>query len=89
MMLKLWVLCAALAVTGCVAVPYPVASRACDLLQIAHDESQLAPGWYISAGDALDACGYETAKAHGVWKMCGASKRNGFDLPAECKEVLD
>lgn len=71
--------------TGCVAVPYPTASRACDLLQIAHDESQLAPGWYISAGEVLEACGKPHARANAEVRACYADRWNGYKTPEECE----
>ena len=73
--------------TGCAVVPYPTASRACDLLQIAHDESQLAPGWYISAGEVLEACRKPDARAKAELRACYADRWNGYKTTEECEAI--
>lgn len=88
-MLKLLILCTALALSGCVVVPYGQHAKSCHLIKIALDEADMAPAWYTGAGDIVEACGDERGKAFGLWKMCGASKRNGFDVSPECVGVLD
>lgn len=75
--LSLWVLLAA-----CTTVPLPTAQKACELLDIASAEADLAPAWYRDAGEVLEACGVKDAKAVADERTCAAQKRNGY----ECRE---
>lgn len=72
---------------GCVAVPYPAASRACDLLQIASDEGQLAPAWYISAGEVLEVCGKPDARKSAEIRACYADRWNGYNTQQDCEAI--
>lgn len=51
----------------------------CDLLLIAFDEAQMAPGWYESAGKALQACGKSIDKEDILSKTCAANRWNGYE----------
>lgn len=81
-MKKLLLAVVAVVISGCTIVPFGTASKACDLLGIATDEADLAPHWYLSAGQVLEACGLPGAKEEAERRACAANKRNGY----ECKE---
>lgn len=51
----------------------------CNLLAIAFDEAQMAPGWYESAGKALQACGKDIDKEDILRKVCYANRWNGYE----------
>ena len=55
----------------------------CDLLLIAFDEAQMAPGWYESAGKALQACGKSIDQEDITAKACFANRWNGYETD-EC-----
>ena len=80
-------LAAAVALSGCTVVPAPTAHRACELLQTASDEADLAPGWYEQAGEVLERCGNPGAKAEAAVKACFASARNGYRDRKECEAM--
>ena len=75
---------AAVVLAGCTVVPAGVAYRACELLQIASSEAELAPAWYIGAGEVLERCGQPDARAAAEIRACYASARNGY-RDAECE----
>ena len=75
---------AAAALSACTVVPVGAARQACDLLQIASDEADLAPGWYVDAGALLARCGREGAIAAAERRACFASARNGYRDSKEC-----
>ena len=75
----------AAAITGCTVVPTGTAHRACELLQIASDEADLAPAWYLDAGALLERCGRPDARAEAEAKACYASARNGYRDSKECE----
>ena len=74
-----------LALTGCTVVPAGTANRACELLQIASSEADLAPAWYSGAGAVLERCGRENARAEGELRACFAEARNGYRDSKECE----
>lgn len=76
-----------LAVSGCTAVPYQTATRACDLLQIATDEAEMAPAWYVGAGEVLEQCGKPNARLRAEVQACFAEKRNGYRDASECEAM--
>lgn len=80
------VLCA-LAMAGCTVVPAGVANRACELLQIAVSEADMAPAWYLEAGRVLESCGKPDAQAEGAAKACYAEARNGYRDRKECEAM--
>ena len=69
--------------TGCVVVP----SSACALLEIAHEEAQLAPAWYIEAGRVLEACRKPDARAKAELRACYADRWNGYKTTEECEAI--
>ena len=77
----------ALAVTGCTVVPTGTAHRACELLQIASDEADLAPAWYTRAGELLERCGRQEARAEAEAKACYAEARSGYRDRKECEAL--
>ena len=76
-----------LALTGCTVVPAGTANRACELLQIASSEADLAPAWYSGAGAVLERCGRENARAEGELRACFAEARNGYRGSKECEAM--
>ena len=81
------ILVAAAALSACTVVPLGTARQACDLLQIASDEADLAPGWYVDAGAVLKRCGREGAIAAAERRACFASARNGYRDSKECEAM--
>ena len=84
-MKRFCVLIAAAALAGCTVVPAGTARQACDLIQVASDEADLAPSWYVQAGAVLDRCGREGAVAAAERRACFASARNGYRDSKECE----
>lgn len=76
-----------LALTGCTVVPAGTANRACELLQIASSEADLAPAWYSGAGAVLERCGRENARAEGELRACYAEARNGYRDSKVCEAM--
>ena len=76
---KLFIAALAVAISGCTIVPFNTASKACEMLNIAADEADLAPQWYITAGEVLETCGYPNAKQDAEDRACDADKRNGYE----------
>ena len=81
------VLIAAAALSACTVVPVGTARQACDLLQIASDEADLAPDWYVNAGALLERCGREGAIPAAERRACFASARNGYRDSKECEAM--
>jgi hypothetical protein len=81
---RLAALAALLWLAGCTVVPASTAQRACELIEIASGEADLAPAWYADAGTVLERCGVQRARAVGEYRACMADKRNGYT--AECVE---
>lgn len=77
----------AVTITGCTVVPTGTAHRACELLQIASDEADLAPAWYLRTGEVLERCGRPDALAEAETKACFASARNGYRDRSECEAL--
>ena len=80
-------LAAALALSACSVVPVGTVHQACGLLQIASDEGDLAPAWYIEAGGVLARCGKKDAQGEGERKACFASARSGYRDSKECEAL--
>ena len=51
-------------------------TEACELLQIAQDEAQMAEAWHLRAGKALATCGVKDALATAEGKACYARRFN-------------
>lgn len=78
---------AVVALFGCTMVPAGTAHRACELLQTASDEADLAPAWYSRAGEVLERCGQPDARATGERRACKAEARSGYRDNAECEAM--
>lgn len=74
-------------VVGCTVVPTGTAHRACELLQTASEEADLAPAWYLQAGDVLELCGQPDARAVGEYRACAAEARAGYREHQECEAL--
>jgi len=72
---------------GCTVVPTGTAHRACELLQTASDEADLAPAWYLRAGELLERCGKPDARAVGEYRACAAEARSGYRDSKECEAL--
>jgi len=77
----------AVALSGCTVVPASTAHSACELLQTASTEADLAPAWYLRAGEVLEACGQDRAKADAAARACFAEARNGYRDSKECEAM--
>ena len=60
-------------------VKIPDKEEACQLLMIAFDEAQLAPGWYESAGQVLKTCNLNITDDDILGKTCSANRWNGYE----------
>lgn len=76
-----------LCITGCAVIPTSTAQSACELLNIAAQEADLAPAWYLRAGEVLEACGQDRAKADAAARACYAEARNGYRDSKECEAM--
>lgn len=76
-----------IALAGCTVVPAGTAHSACELLQTAASEADLAPAWYIEAGAVLERCGRENARAEGDLRACFAEARNGYRDSKDCEAM--
>lgn len=90
--MKRRVLCLAIAaalqsMAGCTLVPASTAHGACELLQIASTEADLAPAWYLRAGEVLHRCGQPDARAAAESRACFASARGGYRPREECEAL--
>lgn len=81
------IMAALLLLTGCTAVPTATAFQACGLLQTASDEADLAPAWYLRAGEVLELCGQPDARAVGEYRACAAEARAGYREHQECEAL--
>ena len=75
------------ALAGCTVVPAGTAHSACELLQTASNEADMAPAWYLRAGEVLERCGHPGAKAEADTRACFASARNGYRDSKECEAM--
>ena len=57
----------------------PDKEEACQLLMVAFDEAQLAPGWYESAGQVLKTCNLNITDDDILGKTCSANRWNGYE----------
>ena len=72
---KIAVAVTAVLLSGCTVVPYKTTYEACQLLSTAINESsELAPGWYISAGNIVQQCGVDTGPGRAEFTACFADK---------------
>jgi len=58
--------------------------KACRLLDVAMQEADMSPGWYIEAGKVLENhCGIKEARAEAERKACFARRRNDATINCE------
>ncbi|SDZ53007.1 hypothetical protein [Delftia lacustris] len=74
---------AAAVLAGCTVVPAGSALQACRVVEIAAAEAEMAPAWYISAGQVLERCGVPEARERAEQSACAAERRNGYDCEAQ------
>lgn len=67
---------------GCTVVPTGAVHQACRVVEIAAAEAEMAPAWYISAGQVLERCGLPEARDRAEQSACAAQRRNGYDCEA-------
>lgn len=83
-MIRATITAAALALAaGCTVVPAATARQACDLLDIALSEAQMAEAWYIETGKVLQACGARDAVERAEHKACYARRFNDSSVVCE------
>lgn len=73
-------------VSGCAIVPMGIAHNACELIEITTRETMMSPGWYISAGQVLEACGEPDAIKRAEYSACRAEAWNGYRPKEECEQ---
>lgn len=83
---RLLIVALAALLTGCTVVPLGTVQTACRLIETAHNEADLAPGWYIKAGPVLAQCGIKDAVKWSKIVACYAERRNGSLV--ECEEEI-
>ena len=66
------------ALVGCAVIPASTFHSACDVIDIASREADLAPAWYLRAGEVLEVCGEPDAKAQAAVAACAAQRRSGY-----------
>lgn len=81
--MKHLLIAATAALTGCTIVPTGTVHQACRTLEIAAAEADMAPAWYVSAGQILHACGMPGARTRGEAAACLAERRNGYASDCE------
>lgn len=81
--MKSLLIAAAVALAGCAVVPADTAYQACRVIEIAAAEAEMAPAWYISAGEVLDRCGVSEARERAEASACSAELRNGYECEAK------
>lgn len=69
---------AAAVLAGCTVVPTGAVHQACRVVEIAAAEAEMAPAWYISAGQVLERCGVPDARERAEASACAAQRRNGY-----------
>lgn len=73
---------AGIALVGCTVVPAGTVHQACRVIEIAAAEAEMAPAWYIGAGQVLERCGVPDARERAEASACAAQRRNGYDCEA-------
>jgi hypothetical protein len=67
---------------GCTVVPTGAVHQACRVVEIAAAEAEMAPAWYISAGQVLERCGVRDARERAEASACAAQRRAGYSCEA-------
>lgn len=81
-MKSLLIAAAAAVLAGCTVVLMGPVHQACRVVEIAAAEAEMAPAWYISAGQVLERCGVPDARERAEASACAAQRRNGYDCEA-------
>ena len=81
--MKSLLIAAAVALAGCTVVPADIAHQACRVIEIAANEADMAPAWYISAGEVLERCGVPDARERAEASACTAQRRNGYQCEGQ------
>jgi hypothetical protein len=80
--MKSFLIGASAVLAGCTVVPTSTVHQACRVVEIAAAEAEMAPAWYISAGQVLERCGVPEARERAEASACAAQRRNGYDCEA-------
>lgn len=81
--MKSLLIAAGFALAGCTVVPTGAVHQACRVVEVAAAEADMAPAWYISAGQVLERCGVPEARERAEQSACAAQRRNGYDCEAQ------
>lgn len=68
--------------SGCTVVSLGAVHQACRVIEVAAVEADMAPAWYISAGQVLERCGVPDARERAEQSACAAQRRNGYACEA-------
>lgn len=52
------------------------------MIEIAVAEAEMAPSWYVRAGEVLERCGVPQARERAEQSACAAERRSGDDCEA-------
>ncbi|MBN9324254.1 MAG: hypothetical protein J0H24_20285 [Delftia acidovorans] len=80
--MKSLLIAAGFALGGCTVVPAGTVHQACSVIEIATAEAEMAPAWYVRAGEVLERCGVPEARESAEASACAAQRRNGYDCEA-------
>lgn len=80
--MKCLLIAAAAALAGCTVVPAGTVHQACRVIEIAAAEAEMAPAWYVSAGQVLERCGVPGARENAEASACAAERRSGYSCEA-------
>jgi hypothetical protein len=80
--MKSLLIAAGFALASCSVVPAGTVHQACRVIGIAAAEAEMAPAWYVSAGQVLERCGVPEARERAEHSACAAQRRNGYDCEA-------
>ncbi|MBO1034246.1 hypothetical protein INR38_09120 [Delftia sp. SD018] len=81
--MKSLLIAAGFALAGCTVVPSGSVLQACRVIEIAAAEAEMAPAWYIGAGQVLERCGLPEARDRAEQSACAAQRRNGYRCEAQ------
>ncbi len=81
--MKSLLIAAGFALAGCTVVPAGTVHQACRVIEIAAAEAEMAPAWYVSAGQVLERCGVPDARERAEASACAAQRRNGYSCEVQ------
>lgn len=81
--MKSLLIAAGFALAGCTVVPSGSVLQACRVIEIAASEAEMAPAWYIGAGQVLERCGLPDASERAAASACAAERRAGYSCEAQ------